>query len=312
MVVYQAGYNVLYVSLEMAEELIWERFAVNVSDVPMSTIRGSDPDVIQDLIHNSKIENGEHAGNIIIKKLPTTTTVVELDSLIQEILRSKGIKIDLLVLDYIGIMKPAKTSSSFKDQNLYTAGKDVAEQLRDLGNVHELAVLSASQFGREGYENNQASMKHTAGSAGLNDTADLMVTINRDPYLKEHSLFLHNILKNRYGPNSLSFISSVDYSHMRVRVADSEKIKEFNDHMVSNQMTIDGFNDAERELKNDSVTPKDFSGTIKESNKKSRKSPRASKNKVSDNMDTSNEDVKLDESNVSSNKDSSNEEPSIF
>jgi len=272
---YQEGYNVLYVTLELAEELIWERIAANITDIPMTRMRGSDPEFVEDLMRNNKTEHAESCGNIFVKKMPTTTTVNELDSLLQEIKRSKGVDIDLLVVDYIGIMKPAKRSSSFKDQNLYTSGKEVAEQLRDLGALYEIAVLTASQFGREGYENNQASMKHTAGSAGINDTADIMITINRDPYLKQHKLFMHTVLKNRFGPNSITFISSVSYEHMRVRVADDRQIREYSDHMVSNQLTVDGFNDAEFETKNSASAPKDFSIVGEKDSDNKRKTPRA-------------------------------------
>ena len=268
---YQEGYNVLYVTLELAEELIWERIAANVTDISMSQMRGSDPDYVQELMRSNKTEQADSCGNIYVKKLPTTTTVVEIDSLIQEIKRTKGVDIDLLVVDYIGIMKPAKRASSFKEQSLYTSGKEVAEQLRDLGALYEMAILTASQFGREGYENNQASMKHTAGSAGLNDTADIMVTINRDPYLKQHKMFLHSILKNRFGPNSVTFISTVNYEHMRVRVADNDQIKEFQDHMVSSEMNLSGFNDAEREGRNDASSPKDFNESSEDSSKKPKK-----------------------------------------
>lgn len=318
---YQEGYNVLYVTLELAEELIWERFAVNVTDVPMSKIRGSNPDEIQQLIKDAKTENAERTGNIFVKKMPTTTTVVEIDSLLQEIKRSKGVNIDLLVVDYIGIMKPAKRASSFKDQNLYTSGKEVAEQLRDLGALYELAVLTASQFGREGYENNQASMKHTAGSAGLNDTADIMVTINRDPYLKQHKMFLHTVLKNRFGPNTITFISSVSYDHMRVRDASNDAVKTYSDHMVSNQMMIDGFNDAEMEKRNKDSTPKDFSEIIDEDSTGKRKPPRPKKSKAKSkdsavksnesNKEESKEDILKGET-VSSSPTPEKERPSIF
>jgi len=271
---YQEGYNVLYVTLELAEELVWERIASNITDVPMNKMRGSDPDFVQDLMANNKTEHAETCGNIIVKKLPTTTTVVELDALLQEIKRSKGYDIDLLVVDYIGIMKPAKRESSFKDQNLYTSGKEVAEQLRDLGALYEIAVLTASQFGREGYENNQASMKHTAGSAGLNDTADIMITINRDPYMKQYKMFIHTILKNRFGPNSDTFITSVDYSHMRVRTASTSQIDQFNDYMVSSGIVVDGFNSAEREEGNTKSSPKSFKKEDKEPNESKSKTPR--------------------------------------
>lgn len=312
---FQAGYNVLYVTLELAEELVWERIAANITDIPMGTIRTSEADYVQDLLKQNKIDNADSVGNIFVKKLPTTTTAVEIDNLIQEIMRTKGVQIDLLVVDYIGIMKPAKRASSFKEQSLYTSGKEVAEQLRDLGAIYEMSVLTASQFGREGYENNQASMKHTAGSAGLNDTADIMVTINRDPYLKEHSMFLHSILKNRFGPNSISFISKVDYNFMRVRMANNKQIKEFQDHMVSNDMQLSGFSDVEREGRGDSN--KDFESSNKEpkSNRREAKKVKRDFKKPIKKEDNKKDSVEVDKEDVilEGDGDSTSEEsPVIF
>lgn len=317
---YQEGYNVLYLTLELAEELIWERIAANITNIPMSKMRGSEVDEVQNLMRNNKNEHAESCGNIFVKKLPTTTTVVEIDALLQELKRTKEIDIDLLVVDYIGIMKPAKRASSFKEQSLYTSGKEVAEQLRDLAAVYELALLTASQFGREGYENNQASMKHTAGSAGLNDTADIMVTINRDPYLKQHNMFLHTILKNRFGPNSVAFISKVSYEHMRVRVASNNSIKEFQDHMVSNQMTVDGFNDSEREFRNDGSAPKDFDANSKSNKNIKKGEPKKTKYTLVEQKSSSENEFKdiqskdgiLENESVSNNDGTSTKAPNIF
>jgi replicative DNA helicase len=239
---YQMGYNVLYVTMEMAEELIWERLAVNITNIPLNKIRGSDPAYVKELISSRTEEGASDCGNLFVKSLPSTTTVIEIESLLQEIKRTKGISIDLLVVDYLGIMKPAKRVNSYTDGNLYTMGKEVAEQLRDLARYHEIAVLTASQLNRDGYDNTNSSMKNTAGSAGLNDTADIMVTITSDTILKQNYLFLHTILKNRFGPNMVMFLSQCDYPHMRVRSASPEKVKQYSDSQANQTTIIEGFN----------------------------------------------------------------------
>ncbi len=259
---YQMGYNVLYVTLEMAEELIWERLAVNITDIPLKQMRGSDPALVQQLIRTRTEGDATECGNLFVKSLPSTTSAVEIESLLQEIKRTKQVSIDLLVVDYLGIMKPAKKSGSYNESNLYTMGKEVAEQLRDLARYYEIAVLTASQLNRDGYENTSSSMNNTAGSAGLNDTADIMVTITSDPTLKQNYLFLHTILKNRFGPNMVMFLSQCDFPHMRVRSATQEQLKVYSDAQTNQTTVVEGFN--ENSKGHNKPQPKDSADIKKE------------------------------------------------
>ena len=242
---YRSGYNVLYVTMELAEEIIWERIASNVSDIMLNEIRGKQASEIQELLLNRKFDFAPEHGNLFVKSMPTTSTVVDLENAIIEIKRVNNIDIDMLVVDYIGIMKPAKRESSFKDHSLYTMGKEVAEQLRDMGKARCIAVVTASQLTRDGYENKDASMKNTAGSAGLNDTADLMITITQDAMMKQNKMYYHMILKNRFGPNSVGFFSKVDYSHMRVTEASSTDISQYSSMQISQDQTIPSFNNGD-------------------------------------------------------------------
>lgn len=246
---YQAGYNVLYVTMEMSEELIWERIASNITDIELGTIRGKTAQEIQELLVENKLEEAETPGHLYVKAMATTATVVDIENEIVEIKRTKGIDIDLLVVDYIGIMKPAKRNGSFKDHTLYTLIKEVAEQLRDLAKSKNIAVVTASQLKRDGYENKEASMKDVAGSVGLNDTADFVITITQDPLLKSCGLFAHMILKNRFGSNSVPGLSRVDYSHMRVRSATPEEINKYTEQQINQTQSIPDFNENTFEVK---------------------------------------------------------------
>lgn len=281
---YQAGYNVLYVTLELAEELIWERLAVNITDIPLREIRGSKPEVVQELLKTRTKANAETCGNMFVKSLPTTTTVIEIDALLQEIQRTKGVAIDLLVVDYLGIMKPAKRENSYSERNLYTMGKEVAEQLRDLAKYYEIAVLTASQLNRDGYENTNSSMKNTAGSAGVNDTADFMVTITNDATLKQHKLFLHQILKNRFGPNSVAFLSHCDYSFMRVSSVTTEQYKAYSDAQVNQSITISEFNGDKDSIPEPQPKKAKSTGKGKKTEKKSQSSVNSSVESAKENI----------------------------
>ena len=242
---YQCGYNVLYVTLEMGAELIHERIISNVTDIPMSDIRSSDPDEVLDKYKKSVSPDAVKHGELIVKQLPTTTTVADIENVLNEIKMSLGITIDILFVDYLGIMKPDRRDNTIQNLNMYTMGKEVAEQLRDLAMRNEIPVVTASQMNRDGYETTQASMKNTAGSAGINDTADFIISITQDPLLKANRLFMHTIIKNRFGPNSVAFITQCDYLKMRVRSAGDDKVQEYNDAMMSQNTVVEGFN-AER------------------------------------------------------------------
>jgi replicative DNA helicase len=239
---YKAGFNVLYVTLEMGAELIHERIIANVTDIPMNDVRSQDPDELLDKYKNSRLPGAVEHGDLVVKRLPTTTTVIDIENVITELKISDGIHVDIIFVDYLGIMKPVKRDNTVQNMNMYSMGKEVAEQLRDMGDRFEIPVVSASQLNRDGYNSTQASMKDVAGSAGINDTADFIITITQDPLLKSNKMFFHTIIKNRYGPNMVSFLTQCDYSRMRVTTADDTKIQSYNDAMMSQQQPIEGFN----------------------------------------------------------------------
>lgn len=252
---FQKGYNVMYITLEMAEELIWERITANVTDIEMSDVRASDVLQLQKLLTTTPDEDTHSVGKLVVKALPTTSTVTDIENEIIEIKRTKGFDIDLLIVDYIGIMKPAKRSNGIGSHTLYTMGKEIAEQLRDMAKSREIAVVTASQLNRDGYSSKEASMQNVAGSAGLNDTADLMITITQDPLLKEHNLFYHMILKNRFGPNMINSMSKCDYKHMRVRSATNNDLKAYSDKQISQESDAESFTARTSDLRGNDVAP---------------------------------------------------------
>lgn len=239
---YQSGFNTLYVSLELAEELIWERIACNITDIPLYQIRKEAAGDIEALLEKNKEEHATGCGTMVVRQLPSTTNALDIENLINEIKVSKGITIDIVFIDYLGKMKPAKRDTGTRDTSLYTQGKEVTEQLRDLAVKYEIPIVTASQVNRDGYGNTQSDMKNTAGSAGVNDTADLMITITQDPMLKQEHLYLHTIIKNRFGPNTESFITHCDYAHMRVRSANPDQVQTYRDSQMNQDASIPNFN----------------------------------------------------------------------
>lgn len=252
---YQKGYNVLYVTLEMAEELIWERIASNITNIPMSDIRVQNEAQMQELLKRVPDDETHSVGKLVVKSMPTTSTVVDIENEIIEIKRTKGFDIDMLVVDYIGIMKPAKRASSMTNHSLYTMGKEIAEQLRDLAKSRIIAVVTASQLNRDGYGNKAASMQNVAGSAGLNDTADFMMSITQDALLKSFGMFQHNIMKNRFGPNEVPTLSKCSYANMRVRSATTQEIQEYSAAQISQDGDADSFTPRSDDLRGSDKAP---------------------------------------------------------
>lgn len=239
---YQKGYNVLYVTLELAEEYILQRIYSAVTDIEYQKIPDSSAEEITRLFKERR-EKDASVGNIYVKFLPgSTSTTLDIDNIINEIKITEGVTLDFIVVDYLGKMKPVKRKDMINfSHTLYSVGSDVSEQLRDLAVMHGIAILSASQVTRDGYDSNDPSMKHTAGSAGINDTGDLIIRITQDPDLKQLNLFLCYILKNRFGPNGKSFILRCDYAHMRIEMASPKEYKKYQDEKLNKEKTITGF-----------------------------------------------------------------------
>jgi replicative DNA helicase len=233
---YQHGYNVLYVSLEMAEEKVWERVAANITDIALFDLAGESAEKIKQLMSTALDDSG--VGELYIKKLPTTTTVNEIESLMSEIYLADGVEFDLVVVDYLGIMKAAKRAHSISaaNQNSHFMYKEIAEQLRDLADRRNVALLTAIQYGKDGYDTTNVSMKNIPGSVGIGETADLIFTINQDPTMKAFSILMHVILKNREGKNGVTFHSHVDYSRMKVRPPSAEILSEMQQSIGLNQI----------------------------------------------------------------------------
>jgi hypothetical protein len=264
---YMKGYNVLYITLELTSELVWEKIAVNVTGIPLSEIRKKSESEIKEPLKNNtvireridaslkdKFENlgDKKGGSLTVRQMLSSTNAQDIENLIHEVEIAKGIQIDLLCIDYLQKVKPIG-ASAMHNSSLYSQGKDVVEQCRDIALKREIAVLTASQLNRDGYSNKHADMANIAGSAAISDTADLMVTITEDPYLKKHQLFMHMIIKNRFGPNMIAFISHVDWSFMRVRTADNQIVNQYRESQLNSNIEITNFNRDQKE--NPEATP---------------------------------------------------------
>jgi archaellum biogenesis ATPase FlaH len=208
------GLNVLYITLEMAEERIAERIDANLLDVSMDDLRTMPKDLYDSKL--SKIE-GKTKGKLIIKEYPTASAHSgHFKSLINELALKKSFKPQIIFIDYLNIC----ASSRFKGGNIssYFYIKAIAEELRGLAVEHDVPIFSATQTTRTGFVSTDIGLEDTSESFGLPATADFMFALMSNEELEQLGQMKVKQLKNRYNDPSLhrSFIIGVDRAKMKL------------------------------------------------------------------------------------------------
>ena len=209
------GTNVLYITMEMAEERIAERIDANLLNVGMS-----DLEELPYQMYETKINKlqSKTTGKLIIKEYPTASAHTgHFKSLINELALKKSFKPDIVFIDYLNIC----ASSRFKagsNVNSYTYIKSIAEELRGLAVENDIPIFSATQTTRGGYVSSDVGLEDTSESFGLPATADFMFALISNEELEEKNQILVKQLKNRYNDPTLNrkFIIGVDRSKMRL------------------------------------------------------------------------------------------------
>ena len=208
------GRNVLYITLEMAEERIAERIDANLLDVTIDDLYEMPKEVYDNKI--SKLQNKVN-GQLIIKEYPTASAHSgHFKGLIDELALKKSFKPDIVFIDYLNIC----TSSRFKGGNIssYFLIKAIAEELRGLAVQYNVPIVSATQTTRTGYMSSDVGLEDTSESFGLPATADFMFALISNEELEELNQIKVKQLKNRYNDPAVNraFIIGVDRSRMRL------------------------------------------------------------------------------------------------
>ena len=208
------GKNVLYITLEMAEERIAERIDANLLDVTIDDLYEMPKEIYDN--KTSKMQNKTN-GQLIIKEYPTASAHAgHFKSLLDELALKKAFKPDLIFIDYLNIC----TSSRFKGGNInsYTMVKSIAEELRGLAVQYNVPIVSATQTTRTGYLSSDVGLEDTSESFGLPATADFMFALISNEELEELGQIKVKQLKNRYNDPAVNraFIIGVDRSKMRL------------------------------------------------------------------------------------------------
>jgi len=208
------GLNVLYITLEMAEERIAERIDANLLDVTMEDLHEMPKQLYDGKI--SKLRE-KTQGQLIVKEYPTASAHAgHFKSLINELALKKSFRPDVIFIDYLNIC----ASSRFKGGNIssYFYIKAIAEELRGLAVEHNVPIFSATQTTRTGFVSTDIGLEDTSESFGLPATADFMFALMSNEELESLGQMKVKQLKNRYNDPAINraFIVGVDRSKMRL------------------------------------------------------------------------------------------------
>jgi archaellum biogenesis ATPase FlaH len=242
------GQNVLYITLEMAEERIAERIDANLMDVTMDDLH----DMPKQLYDNKMTKlRGKTTGKLIIKEYPTASAHSgHFRGLLNELALKKSFKPDIVFIDYLNIC----ASSRFKGGNIssYFYIKAIAEELRGLAVEFNFPIFSATQTTRTGFVSTDIGLEDTSESFGLPATADFMFALMSNEELESLGQMKVKQLKNRYNDPTMnkSFIIGVDRSKMRLydvenaaqNIVDSNQTKEKENYPTPEQ-AYDKFSD---------------------------------------------------------------------
>ena len=222
------GKNVLYITMEMAEERIAERIDANLMNITMDELHELPKKMFTDRL--SKIQKKTN-GKLIIKEYPTASAHTgHFRSLIKELALKKSFKPDIIFIDYLNIC----ASSRFKGNanvGSYFYIKAIAEELRGLAVENIVPIMSATQTTRSGFSSSDIGLEDTSESFGLPATADLMFALISTEELEDLNQIMVKQLKNRYNDPSMNkrFILGIDRARMKLYDCEQEAQKDIVD-----------------------------------------------------------------------------------
>ena len=207
--------NVLYITLEMAEEKIAERIDANLLSVDIQQL-----DQLPKMMFDSKVNKiaKKTQGQLIIKEYPTASASVgHFRALLNDLALKKAFKPDIIFIDYLNICASSRYSK-LGNVNSYSYIKAIAEELRGLAVEANVPIVSATQTTRSGYGSSDVDLTDTSESFGLPATADLMFALISTEELEEINQIMVKQLKNRYNDPTLNkrFVVGIDRAKMRL------------------------------------------------------------------------------------------------
>ena len=209
--------NVLYITMEMAEERIAERIDANLMNVPIDQLENLSKDMFDKKLHKL---TDKGVGKLIVKEYPTgAASSIHFRALLKELKLKRDFIPDMICIDYLNICASSRMKTLGGAINSYTYVKAIAEELRGMAVEYNLPIVTATQTTRSGFGSSDVGLEDTSESFGLPATADLMFAIISTEELEDLNQLMIKQLKNRYndptGKNK-KFVIGVDRAKMRL------------------------------------------------------------------------------------------------
>jgi len=242
------GRNVLYITMEMAEERIAERIDANLLNIPLDQLQHISKPMLTSKVED--IATGSN-GKLIIKEYPTGAAHAgHFRALLNELKLKKNFVPEMIFIDYLNICSSSRMKGMGGSINSYTYIKAIAEELRGLAVEFDVPVVSATQTTRSGYTSSDPGLEDTSESFGLPATADLMFALVSSEELESLGQVMVKQLKNRYNdPNfKKRFVLGIDRSRMRLYDVDNPEEGVVDDSPAFDKSkTAERFNDFKME-----------------------------------------------------------------
>ena len=210
------GKNVLYITMEMAEERIAERIDANLLNIPIDQLEKLSKDMFSKKVSQLAKQTN---GRLIIKEYPTGQAHSgHFRALLNELKLKKKFEPDIIFIDYLNICASSRMKGMGGAINSYTYVKAIAEELRGLAVEFDVPLISATQTTRSGYSNSDVGLEDTSESFGLPATADLMFALVSTEELEQQGQIMVKQLKNRYNDPTYKkrFVLGIDRAKMRL------------------------------------------------------------------------------------------------
>jgi archaellum biogenesis ATPase FlaH len=210
------GHDVLYITMEMAEERVAERIDANLMNVPIDQLENMTKNMFSDRVSSIAKKT---KGKLIIKEYPTGSAHTgNFRALLKELELKKSFKPEIIFIDYLNICASSRIRGLGNSINTYSLIKSIAEELRGLAVEFNVPIFSATQTTRAGFTNSDPGLEDTSESFGLPATADLMFALVSNEELEKQGQLMIKQLKNRYADpsNYKRFTIGIDRSKMKL------------------------------------------------------------------------------------------------
>jgi replicative DNA helicase len=239
------GQNVLYITMEMAEERIAERIDANLLNIDISDLHAISK---QDYDRKFSAMKVKTQGKLIIKEYPTAAaSALHFRALLNELQLKKSFKPDIIFIDYLNICASARIKPG-SNVNSYSYIKAIAEELRGLAVEFAVPIVSATQTTRSGFTSSDPGLEDTSESFGLPATADFMFALISTEELEQLNQLMVKQLKNRYNdPNTFKrFVIGIDRGKMKLYDVEQSAQDDIVDAGQVDDKPLNSFGDRER------------------------------------------------------------------